>query len=225
MAQGFPDWETPMFVKQALDHASKANENQYTRCAGHLALVDAISQEYSPKFSRQINALTEVSVANGATGIIANAYCSFIEPGDEVIVFEPGFEFHWVDALLFGAKINFMPLTPPQNDSTQWKIDFEKLEALFNEKTRMIVLNNPQNPTGKVLQQWEIETLIKILQKFSRVIVLSDEVSFFIVSLLNHIQVYEYMYYGDNKNIRIGTYPGMWDRTLSVYSLGKVIYN
>ena len=179
MAQGFPDWETPLFVKEALNNATKANENQYIRCGGHLSLVNAIATEYSEKFNREINALTEVTVANGATGILANAYCSFVEPGDEVIVFEPGFEFHWVDALIFGAKISSMPLTPPQGDSVQWKIDFEKLETVFNEKTRIIVLNNPHNPTGKVLQQWEIEKLIEILQKFPRVIVLSDEVRFF----------------------------------------------
>jgi len=208
MAQGFPDWETPMFVKEALNKAAKANENQYIRCGGHLVLCEAIAKEYSKKFNREISATTEVSVANGATGILANAFCSFIEPGDEVIVFEPGFEFHYVDALIYGANVKFMAMGAPKENSNQWTIDFEKLESLFTEKTRMIVLNTPHNPTGKVLQPWECEKMVEILAKFPRVLVLADE-------------VYEYMYYGDNKNTRIGSYPGMWERTLSIYSLGK----
>jgi len=86
--------------------------------------------------------MTEVSIANGATGILANTFCSFIEEGDEVIVFEPGFEFHWVDALVFGAKIKTMGIDPPKTDS-KWTIDFVKLEGLFSEKTRVIVINTP----------------------------------------------------------------------------------
>ena len=105
-----------------------------------------------------------------------NSFAAFIEEGDEVIVVEPVFEFYCAQAQVFGAKLRFFPLDSPKEGSDEWTMDFEKLETYFNEKTRIILLNTPQNPTGKILKRDEIEKVVKILEKFPRVIVLSDEV-------------------------------------------------
>jgi len=117
-------------------------------------------------------------VGNGATGILNNAMSAFLEEGDEVIVFEPVFEFYFSQAEIAGARVRYFSLDEPRVGSDEWSIDFEKLESYFNEKTRIILLNTPHNPTGKVMKKEDIEKISKILDKFPRVIVLADEVCF-----------------------------------------------
>ena len=106
-----------------------------------------------------------------------NAFASFLEQGDEVIVFEPVFEFYFAQAEIYGAKVKYFSLTEPTATSDEWTIDFEKLETYFTDKTRVILLNTPHNPTGKVLRREDLERVYKILEKFPRVIVLADEVT------------------------------------------------
>jgi aspartate/methionine/tyrosine aminotransferase len=108
---------------------------------------------------------------------------AFLEPGDEIIVFEPVFEFYISQAEIYGAKPKFFAMDEPKEDSDEWTINFEKLESCFNEKTRMIILNTPHNPTGKMLTKDELEKVTKILAKYPRVIVLSDEVIHISLSL------------------------------------------
>jgi len=134
---------------------------------------------------------------------------AFLEEGDEVILFEPTFPFVYPMVDLNGGKVRFSSLLPPDSKSNEWTYDFEGLEKLFNEKTRAIVLNTPHNPTGKVTKQWECQKLIEILMKWPKVIVLADE-------------VYEHVVYDKEEHIRIGSFPEMWDRTVSVYSGGKI---
>lgn len=209
LAQGFPDWETPKFVRDYMTEAIEKNENQYIRVAGHPNLVKEIARTYGPKLNREIDPLTEITVGNGATGILNNALAAFLEAGDEVIVFEPVFEFYFAQAEIAGAKMRYFSMNEPSADSDEWTIDFEKLETYFNEKTRFIFLNTPHNPTGKILTKEDIERIYKILEKFPRVIVLADE-------------VYEHNVFNGHKHLRLATFPGMWDRTISVYSGGKI---
>jgi len=113
-----------------------------------------------------------------------------------------------VNAEMFGATVKYSPMKPPKPQSHIWEIDFEALEAKFTDKTRFLVLNSPNNPTGKVLQPAELDKLTKILAKHPRCLVLSDE-------------VYEHMIYSQDDLPRIGSYPGMWEKTITMYSLGK----
>jgi kynurenine--oxoglutarate transaminase/cysteine-S-conjugate beta-lyase/glutamine--phenylpyruvate transaminase len=109
---------------------------------------------------------------------------------------------------MYGGVVKFCPLTAPQAGAQEWKIDFEKLEKTFTDKTKMLTLISPHNPTGKIFTDEEIKKLITILNKYPKVIVLADE-------------VYEHMLYTTDKLPRIGSYPGMWERTVTIYSLGK----
>lgn len=104
---------------------------------------------------------------------------AFLEEGDEIIVFEPVFEFYFAQAEISGAKVRYFSFDEPRAGSDEWTINFEKLESFFNEKTRIILLNTPHNPTGKILTKDDMEKISKILNKFPRVIVLADEVYYF----------------------------------------------
>lgn len=208
MAQGFPDWETPRFVRDGLTQATNAGENQYLRVAGHLDFVDTIAREYSERFKRQIDPMKEVAVGNGATSILAHGFASYLNEGEEMISFEPGFEFYFAQAELYGGQIKYLPMIPPKGDSFAWKYDFDLLERSITDKTRILLINTPHNPTGKMLTEEEIKSFIQIARKHPRLIIFSDE-------------VYEHMVYGGRKHLRFGSYQEMWDRTLSIYSPGK----
>jgi len=209
LAQGFPDWETPQFVRDYMTEAIGKNENQYIRVAGHPNLVKEIARTYGPKLCREIDPLTEITIGNGATAILNNAMGAFLEEGDEIIVFEPVFEFYFAQAEIYGAKVKYFSLDAPRVGSDEWTIDFEKLESYFTEKTRIILLNTPHNPTGKMMKKEDVEKISKILDKFPRVIVLADE-------------VYEHNVFDGHEHLRLATFPGMWERTISIYSGGKI---
>jgi len=208
MAQGFPDWDTPKFVRDGLANATHNHENQYLRVAGHLDFVDTIAKEYSQRFNRQIDPLKEIVVGNGATSILAHGFCSLLNEGEEMISFEPGFEFYFSQTELYGGRIRYLPMIPPTGDSHAWKYDFDLLERTITDKTRVLLLNTPHNPTGKMLTEEEIKSFIQIIKKHPNLIVFSDE-------------VYEHMIYEGRKHLRFGMYEDMWDRTLSIYSPGK----
>jgi aspartate/methionine/tyrosine aminotransferase len=142
--------------------------------------------------------------------VIYDIYSTFLNPNDEVIVFEPFFEVHLKEARMLGAKIVTTDFIEPKEFGTHpWTINFEELEGLFNERTRMIVLNSPHNPTGKIFTREELERIVKILEKFPKVLVLSDD-------------VYETLVFDQREYVRIATLPGMFERTISTYSLGKM---
>jgi len=209
MGQGAPDWDPPKFVKNSLVEVAHEKEDQYTRVGGHPELVKIIAEEYSEKFNRNIDPMKEVVITNGAEGAINNFLFAFLEEGDEVVVFEPGFPAFLTMIEIYGGKPRFSTLEPPKEDSQQWTIDFESLESLFNSKTKAIIINTPHNPTGKVFQQAEYDKLIQILKKWPQVLIFADE-------------VYEHVIYDKNQHLRIGSFENMWERTVSVYSGGKI---
>jgi len=142
--------------------------------------------------------------------VIYDIMTSFLNPSDEVIVFQPFFEFHLKEARLLGASIVTCSLQEPKDFQTDpWTINFTELESLFNERTRMIILNSPHNPTGKVFTRDEYDRIAKIIAKHPKVLVIADD-------------VYETLTYDDRKFISFATIPGMFERTLSTYSLGKM---
>lgn len=120
--------------------------------------------------------------------MIGNIIMAFMNPDDEMIVIEPAFEYYYETNNVFGGKTRYFEMTPPDRTTSEWKIDFTELRKLFNDKTKMIVLNTPQNPTGKVLTEEEILAFIGILRDYPKVIVLSDEVRINII-LDNHFSL------------------------------------
>ncbi len=198
LGQGFPDFDAPEFVKEAAVKAICDGENQYSRSAGHPALVQTIAD----KFEFPVNAMDEVTVTCGSTETIAAVILGIINPGDEVIVIEPFYDSYLACLSLAGALVRIVTLHTPE-----FKLDEEEVRAAFTDQTKMIIVNTPHNPTGRVLSREELSLIAELAIKHDA-IVLSDEVYDKLVLTGEHIP--------------IATLPSMQDRTITLRSLGKV---
>eukprot|EP00755_Sulcionema_specki_P033999 Sspe_Gene.102022::Locus_76714_Transcript_1_1_Confidence_1.000_Length_1552::g.102022::m.102022/K00816/CCBL; kynurenine---oxoglutarate transaminase / cysteine-S-conjugate beta-lyase / glutamine---phenylpyruvate transaminase len=209
LGAGFPNYPIPDFVKESAVEAVRNDFNQYTRPAGHPDLVKVLSDYYSPLFNKEINPFTEVAIVGGATNAIFSAVMALVDPGDEVVCIEPYFDAPKIAADLMGATTIGVPLRADwARTSADWKLDIEELRASLTDKTKLLVLNTPHNPTGKVFTRQELEAIAELVLAHPKLVVMTDE-------------VYEMMVYGGNTHERIASLPGMFDRCLSVYSAGK----
>ncbi|KKK21109.1 putative kynurenine aminotransferase [Aspergillus ochraceoroseus] len=233
MGQGFFGYNPPKFALDAAKAALDRVEcNQYSPTKVHQQTglwrstsayhelgsptpQEAIADAYSPYFGRTINPDTEVSITTGANEGMLSAFMGFIEQGDEVIIFEPFFDQYISNIEMPGGTIRYVPLHPPKDGATrtssasEWTIDFEELEKTINPKTKMIVLNSPHNPVGKVFSREELERIGDLCVKHN-LIILSDE-------------VYDRLYYVPFTRIATLS-PKLWERTLTVGSAGKAFY-
>jgi len=219
LGQGFPNFPAPDFVKEAAQEAIAADLNQYTRSAGHLRLVHALANVYSPLFDRTLDPLTEIVVTDGATEAIYASIQALVEPGDEVILLEPFYDSYPASVIMAGGTPVYVPLHPAPlrpgatNLAADWTIDFDELAAAFNERTRLIIVNTPQNALGKVFSRAELTRIAELVQEHDAYVI-SDE-------------VYEWMVYPDAEretpveHVRMATLPGMWERTITLGSAGK----
>ncbi|XP_059176286.1 kynurenine aminotransferase-like isoform X2 [Physella acuta] len=214
LGQGFPDFMAPESVVQCLkDTVSSDNPliHQYTRSFGHVRLVNALAKLYEPHLGRKVDPMTEVLITVGAYGSLFSIIQGLVNPGDEVIIIEPFFDCYQPMVLAAGGTPVFIPFRPTKEgkvcSSADWKLDEAELASKFSPKTKLILVNTPNNPLGKVLTLDEL-TVIANLCKQHDVVCLADE-------------VYEWMTYDNNKHIKIATLPGMWERTLTVGSAGK----
>jgi kynurenine--oxoglutarate transaminase/cysteine-S-conjugate beta-lyase/glutamine--phenylpyruvate transaminase len=185
--------------------------NQYARSAGHLSLVNTLATKYSALYKRKINPLTEILVADGASEALATAMLGLLNEGDEVVVIEPAFDIYIAQAEMCGAVLKPVPLRVVKNNNdnrAHWALDFKELEAAFTSKTRLLIINTPQNPTGKMFSRSELAQIAEIVAKWPQVVVISDE-------------VYEHMTY-DEPHVSIATLSEeIWQRTLTISSAGK----
>jgi len=202
LAQGFPDFPAPKEVKDAACRAIEADVNQYAITWGAKSLRDAIAAKTERLYGVSVDPEREIAVTCGATEAMIASILALVDPGDEVIVFEPFYENYGPDAILAGATPRFVPLRPPD-----WRFDPEELAAAFSDKTRAIILNTPNNPTGKVFTREELETIAQLCRKWD-VIALSDE-------------IYEHILYDGARHVPIATLPGMSDRTVTINALSK----
>eukprot|EP01103_Thecamoeba_quadrilineata_P016863 TRINITY_DN5775_c0_g1_i1.p1 TRINITY_DN5775_c0_g1~~TRINITY_DN5775_c0_g1_i1.p1 ORF type:complete len:445 (-),score=83.45 TRINITY_DN5775_c0_g1_i1:12-1346(-) len=219
LGQGFPNFNAPSFIKEAAKRAIDQDLVQYTRSQGHPRLVNAIASFYGtegnhslPKHSglkRKIDPLNEIVVTAGATEALFASMMAFIEKEDEVILIEPFYDSYPADVIMAEGRCRYVPLRLEGNEfsAKNWKLDTDELEALITPKTKMLVLNNPQNIPGKVCTKDELQKIADIAIKHD-LIVISDE-------------VYEWLVYDDATHISIATLPGMKDRTITVGSAGK----
>ena len=216
LGQGFPNFPAPDFVKEAAQHAIGADLNQYARSAGHPRLIHALAKVYGPLFGRDLNPQSEIVVTTGATEGIFATVQALVQTGDEVVLIEPFYDSYAPSVIMAGGTPVYVPLRPKPNaaSSADWVLDMAELEAAFNERTRLLIINTPQNPLGKVLSRVELQQIADLVQKHD-VLVLSDE-------------VYEWMTYSapssdQNRveHVRIATLPGMWERTITLGSAGK----
>ena len=148
LSQGFPDFAAPEAVKEAAVAAIRADVNQYAVTWGTRAFREAIAREFTRRYGLPIDADQQVTVCCGATEAMMATMTAIIDPGDEVIVFEPFYENYGPDAILSGATPRFVTLREPD-----WSFDPGELAGAFNERTKAIILNTPNNPTGKVFSR------------------------------------------------------------------------
>ena len=198
LGQGFPDFDAPEFVKEAAVQAIRAGENQYSRSAGHPLLVHAIADT----FELQVDPMEEVTVTCGSTEAISNAILGIVNPGDEVIVIEPFYDSYLACLSMAGAIPKIVTLRAPD-----FTLDESELRSAFSDKTKMIIVNSPHNPTGRVFSHQELTVIAELAIKHDS-IVLSDEVYDKLVLTGSHIP--------------IATLPQMRERTITLRSLGKV---
>ncbi|KAK2591094.1 arylformamidase [Conoideocrella luteorostrata] len=216
MGQGFFGYNPPHFILNAAKEALDRVEcNQYSPTKGRPRLRKAIAEAYSPFCGRKIDPETEVTITTGANEGMLSAFMAFIEPGDEVIIFEPFFDQYISNIEMPGGKIVYVPMHPPSTGATKtssaadWTIDFDELERAITPRTKMIVLNTPHNPVGKVFSKEELQKIGDLCVK-NEIIILSDE-------------VYDRLYYVPFTRISTLS-PEIEALTLTVGSAGKNFY-
>jgi aminotransferase len=202
LAQGFPDFPAPDWLKEAACEAVRADVNQYSITWGSKALRDAIAAKYLATYQLEVDPEREVTVCCGATEGMIAALLGLADPGDEVVVFEPFYENYAPDTRLCGATRKLVRLHAPD-----WSIDEQELRRAFTAKTRAIIINTPHNPTGKVFSREELSLIAELCQEHDA-LALTDE-------------IYEHIVYDGAQHIPIITLPGMRERTVLVNSMSK----
>ncbi|MBA3852583.1 MAG: aminotransferase class I/II-fold pyridoxal phosphate-dependent enzyme [Chloroflexi bacterium] len=202
LAQGFPDFEAPEEVKEAACQAIRADINQYAITWGAKAFRDAIAAKTARWYPGwEVTPETEVTVTCGATEGMVAAMLAILDPGDEIVVFEPFYENYGPDAILSGAVPRYVTLHEPG-----WRFDPDELRAAFGPRTRGIVVNTPHNPTGRVFDRQELELIAELCMEHDAV-AFTDE-------------IYEHIRY-EGEHIPLATLPGMAERTVTIDSLSK----
>ena len=202
LGQGFPDFAAPAFMKEAAVAAIEADVNQYAPANGRPRLRQAIAQKVHDFYGIEANPNTEVTVLHGATEAIFATILGLVNPGDEVIVFEPFYDSYVPAIQMAGGVPRFYTLRPPT-----WQIDEAELAALFSSKTKLIIINTPHNPTGKVFTQAELALIARLCQQHD-VLAMTDE-------------VYEHLVFDGQPHQPLASLSGMADRTIMISSLGK----
>lgn len=202
LAQGFPDFAAPDAVKEAAVAAVRHDVNQYAITWGARPFRQALSERYRYAYGMEIDPETHVTVTCGSTEAMMATMLAIVDPGDEVIVFEPFYENYGPDAILSGAVPRYVRLHEPD-----WRLDLDELEAAFGPKTRAIIINTPNNPTGKVFSREELTAVARLCEKWD-VIAVTDE-------------IYEYIVYDGAEHVPLATLPGMFERTVTINSLSK----
>jgi aminotransferase len=202
-AQGFPDFEPPAELVDAAHAALSAGGayHQYATTWGAPALRQAVAEKKSAEWGEAVDPETEVTVACGATESMMAAMLAVVDPGDEVVIFEPFYENYGPDCILSGAQPRYVPLRPPD-----WSFDADQLRNAFNERTRAIVVNTPNNPTGKVYRRDELELIAELCQRHDAVAI-TDE-------------IYEHMVF-EGEHVSMATLPGMRERTITISGASK----
>ena len=162
LAQGFPDFPAPASVKEAACEAIRADINQYAVTWGAAPLREAVAREFTRRHGVPVDADAQVTVCCGSTEAMITTLLASVDPGDEVVVFEPFYENYGPDAILSGAVPRYVTLREPG-----WTFDPDELAAAFNNQTRAIIINSPNNPTGKVFTADELERISTLCQRWT----------------------------------------------------------
>jgi aspartate/methionine/tyrosine aminotransferase len=202
LAQGFPDFAAPAEVKEAAQRAIAADINQYAITWGAREFRRAIADRFSKDTGIEIDPEREITVTCGATEAMIASLLAVVDPGEEVVVFEPFYENYGPDAIICGASPRFVRLHPPD-----WTFDPDELRGAVNDRTRALILNTPNNPTGKVFSREELQLIADVVLS-SDAYVVTDE-------------IYQYMTYDGTSHVSMATLPGMRERTITLNALSK----
>ncbi|OAF71644.1 hypothetical protein A3Q56_00618, partial [Intoshia linei] len=209
--QGFPNYISEPNITECLKKASQLSpiHHQYARSSGLPKLTESLANLYSPILKRQLKPMEQILISNGAYAGLKYAIEGYIEEGDEVVVIEPFFDCYQPMIDLVGAKVRYVPLLPSKRgrvNSNDWSFNVDVLKNSFSAKTKAVILNNPNNPLGKVFSREELSIISELCIK-NNCVCICDE-------------VYEWLKY-DCEMIKMATLPGMWDRTITIGSAGK----
>jgi aspartate/methionine/tyrosine aminotransferase len=202
LSQGFPDFAAPEEIKLAATDAIMRDVNQYAITWGAKNFRDAIAEKTSWYIGMEVDPEREITVTCGSTEAMMAALMAIVNPGDEVVVFEPFYENYGPDAILSGATPRYVTLHSPD-----WSFDLDELAAAFNNNTKAIIINTPNNPTGKVFSREELESIASLCRRWD-VIAITDE-------------IYEHILYNGKKHVAMATCDGMRDRTITINALSK----
>jgi len=203
LAQGFPDFPCPQELKDAAAKAIEEDYNQYSVTWGAPMLREAISKKAKEYNNIVADPEKNIVVTCGTTEAMVSSQLAILDPGEELIVFDPHYENYAPDAIISGAKPKYFELDQENN----FALDEEELKQTFNSKTRGLVLNSPLNPTGKVFTKSELKLIADLCDDYDT-ICFTDE-------------IYEYILYGDAKHVSIGSLPSMRDRTVTISGFSK----
>ena len=201
LAQGFPDFPAPQVVKDAACRAIQDDVNQYAVTWGTPSLRAALARKYREWYGMEVDAEREITVTCGATEAMAAVMLALVDPGEEVVVPEPFYENYGPDAVLCGAVPAFLPLAPPD-----YRLDADRLRALTTDRTRAVVINTPNNPSGRVFDREELEAVAAVCVERG-LLAVTDE-------------IYEHIVY-EGEHVPLATLPGMRERTVVVSGLSK----
>ncbi|TVR84129.1 MAG: aminotransferase class I/II-fold pyridoxal phosphate-dependent enzyme [Saprospirales bacterium] len=206
LAQGFPDFDCDPALKRFVTHYMERGYNQYAPMAGVPPLREVLANKIHRLYKNDVCPEKEITITAGATQAIFTAISAIVHPGDEVILIEPAYDCYGPAVKVNGGRVIPCELTHPD-----YRVDWDKLANLISEKTRMIVINNPHNPCGTVLETSDLETLYKIIRD-KQIVVLSDE-------------VYEHLVFDGLKHQSVLGHPGLYERSIVTFSFGKTFHN
>jgi aminotransferase len=202
LAQGFPNFPPPRELVEAAHRALDGDFHQYAITWGARNLREAIAEKFERFYGKGVDPDRQVTVCCGSTEAMLSTLLAVLDPGDEVVIFEPFYENYGPGAIISGARPVFVPLEPPD-----FSFDADRLARAFSPRTRAIIFNSPNNPTGKVFTLRELETIAELCRRHD-VLAITDE-------------IYEHMVYDGREHIPIATLPGMWDRTITISGVSK----
>jgi aspartate/methionine/tyrosine aminotransferase len=207
LAQGFPDFSAPADIKRAAQEAVAADVNQYAITWGAKNLRNAIALQMQEWQGIAVDPETQITVCCGSTEAMISTLLAVCNKGDEVVIFEPFYENYGPDSVLSGAKPVFVKLRPPTTADGEWTFDERELRAAFHHQTKAIILNTPNNPTGKVFTRGELELIRDLCVEFN-VLAITDE-------------IYEHILYDGTQHISMASLEGMSQRTVTINGLSK----
>lgn len=214
LGQGFPDFPGPAFVKQAAADALAADLNQYAPMPGWPRLRRAVAATWEQRYGRSVAWQTETAITSGATEALCDAMLAFLDPGDRALIFEPAYDAYVPDITMAGGgpiAVRLHPPLPaapgvPAEQSAGWWFDADELRSAFAQRPKLVLLNTPHNPTGKVFRRDELELIAELCREYD-VLAITDE-------------VYDRLLFGA-EHVALASLPDMWERTLTINSIGK----